>query len=285
MLADVDNIYSKLDNIQNLPTIPKIMFDAITQIKTEPGNVYKISEIIGKDQGMVAKILSVANSPLFGMLRKVSSIEFAIMILGSNELEKVITAISLSNAIRFKSVANFNEQEYWKHSLAVALLSKDIARRLGMPEISGDAFIAGMLHDVGVQLIVKYFPEEYQIIFSNKNENKNFLDLEVDALGISHQDVGAYLLNKWDLPTSLVECVKFHHNPSETAENIKLVAVIHLADFVANQFDATRAIWDDNLTIDSSIKDLLTLISENDLVDYYMENSELVTDTVNSIKI
>ncbi len=285
MLPDVETVYSKLNGIKNLPAIPKIMFDAISAIKTNPGNVLKISEIIGRDQGIATKILSVANSPLYGMLRKVSTLEFAIMLLGSTELEKIITAISLSNAIRFKSIPNFNEKDYWKHSLAVGLLSKDIARRSGLQEISGDAFIGGMLHDVGVQLIVKYFPKEYEIIFKNKNENNNFLDLEVEVLGLTHQEVGAYLIDRWDLPTSLVECVKFHHNPNENLENEKLVAVIHLADYIANQFSLTEGTWDDNISVDSSISELLDSNSENDLVKFYLENSELVTDTVNSIKL
>jgi len=285
MLVDAENVYSNLNDIKNLPTIPKIMFDAISAIKSDPGNVLKISDIIGKDQGMATKILSVANSPLYGMLRKVSSLEFAIMIMGSSELEKIITAISLSNAIKFKSTQNFDEQKYFKHSLAVGLLSKDIARKLGMAEISGDAFIGGMLHDVGIQLIVKYFPTEYQKIFSNSNDDKNFSDLELETLGLSHQDIGAYLLSKWDLPTSLVECVKFHHNPANAVENSNLVTVIHLADNIANKYEAIQGFWDKNITIDYSASSVFGLGTEDDFVSFYLEYSDLVMDTINSIII
>ncbi|MCB0748824.1 MAG: HDOD domain-containing protein [Ignavibacteriales bacterium] len=275
-------VYSRLDKIKNLPAIPEIMFDAISVLKSEPGNVIKIAEIIGQDQGMVTRILSVANSPLYGMLRKVTTLEFAIMIMGSRELENVITAISLSNAIRFAPVANFNDQDYWKHSMTVGLTAKDLARRLAMPEIAGDAFIGGMLHDIGVQLIVKYFPDEYQQIFSTLNESNKFIDLETSIMGLSHQELGAYLLKKWDLPISLVECVQFHHNPLDSAENKILVAIVQLADFVTNQLKTSNNIWDEGVVLDHSLSKLLGFESYDELIKFYTEYSELMTDVVTS---
>ncbi len=285
MQVNTEQIYSKLNNIQNLPTIPEIMFDAISAIKTQPGNILKISEIIGKDQGMATKILSVANSPLYGMLRKVSTLEFAIMIMGSSELEKIVTAISLSNAIRFKPIPNFNEQEYWKHTMAVGLIAKDISRRLGFPEIAGDAFIGGILHDIGIQLIVKYFPQEFQLIFSNLREDKKFLECEINTLGMSHQEIGAFLLKKWNLPNSITDCVLYHHLPHNSNENKELVAIVHLADFITNEFRSAKGYWDQGIQLDTHNCDALGFDSHNDLVNFYSEYSDLVSDTVDSIRI
>ncbi|MBK7105791.1 MAG: HDOD domain-containing protein [Ignavibacteriae bacterium] len=285
MQVTTEQIYSKLNKIQNLPTIPEIMFDAISIIKSEPGNVIKISEIIGKDQGMATKILSVANSPLYGMLRKVSTLEFAIMIMGSNELEKIVTAISLSNAIRFKPIPNFNEQDYWKHSMAVGLVAKDIARRLGFPEIAGDAFVGGILHDIGIQLIVKYFPEEFQQIYSNLSYDKKFIECENKILGISHQEMGAFLLKKWNLPSSIFDCVQYHHEPENSLENKELVSVVHLADFITNEFNTGKGFWDQGIELNVSLCTSLGFDSHNDLVGFYSDYSELVTDTVDSIHI
>ncbi len=285
MQVGTEQIYSKLNKIQNLPTIPKIMFDAISIIKTEPGNVIKISEIIGKDQGMAAKILSVANSPLYGMLRRVSTLEFAIMIMGSNELEKIVTAISLSNAIRFKPIPNFNEQNYWKHSMSVGLVAKDIARRLGFPEIAGDAFVGGILHDIGIQLIVKYFPEEFQQIHSNLNSDKRFIDCENTIFGISHQEIGAYLLKKWNLPSSIIDCVQYHHTPENSIENKELVSVVHLADYITNEFNNGKGFWDQGVELNISLCNSLGFDTHNELIGFYSNYAELVSDTVDSIHI
>ncbi|MBK8943805.1 MAG: HDOD domain-containing protein [Ignavibacteriae bacterium] len=285
MQVSTEQIYDKLNKIQNLPTIPEIMFDAISTIKTEPGNIIKISEIIGKDQGMAAKILSVANSPLYGMLRRVSTLEFAIMIMGSNELEKIVTAISLSNAIRFKPIPNFNEQDYWKHSMAVGLVAKDISRRLGFPELAGDAFVGGILHDIGIQLIVKYFPQEFQQIYANLNSDKKFFECENHIIGLSHQEIGAYLLKKWNLPSSISDCVEFHHNPENSIENKELVAIVHLADFITTEFNNAKGVWDQGIELNTSTCNALGFDTHNELVGFYSDYSELVSDTVDSIHI
>lgn len=280
MSINDSQVYSKLDQIQNLPTIPEIMFEAIKTLKSEPGNVIKLAEIIGKDQGMVAKILSVANSPLYGMLRKVTTLEFAIMIMGSNELENIITAISLSNAIHFKSSTFFNDKKYWNHSMATGLVSKDLARKLGFTEIASDAFIGGMLHDIGIQLFAKYFSAEFQQI---SESGKDYFTSELDIFGLTHQDAGAYLLNKWALPVSLIQCVEFHHSPAYSDDLRELVSIIHLADFIVNTYSSAKVSWDNGISLSYSICDSLGYEKKEDLEDFIKEYSEGVADTITEI--
>jgi putative nucleotidyltransferase with HDIG domain len=283
--AEKSKIYSKLDRINNLPVIPEIMFDAIATIKSDPGNVIKLSEILGKDQAMVAKILSVANSPLYGMLRKVSSLEFAIMIMGSNELQNVITALSLSNAIKLKSTPNFDQKQYWKHSMAVGLIAKDIARNQGFPDLSGEAFVSGMLHDLGVQLLVKYFPDEFEQISEKESGYGSFYEAEIDILEMTHQDIGAYLLNKWELPDPLIQSVENHHSPAYVAENIELVSIVHLADFIANHTGAATGSWDKGIKLSYSICENLGFKDRGKLDEFVSGYSEVVSETVGQLKI
>lgn len=284
MLTVNNEIYTKLDSIKNLPAIPEIMFEAISTLKSDPGNVLKLAEIIGKDQGMVTKILSVANSPLYGMLRKVNDLEFAIMIMGSNELENIITAISLSNAVNFKSVNYFSEKEYWQHSMAVGLIAKSMARKLGMLEISGEAFVGGILHDIGIQLSAKYFSKEFQLVFENNNNN-SYYESEEKIIGINHQELGAYLLNKWELPTSLVNCIKYHHIPSSADDKKELVALIHFADIMANDFGNSKAKWDEGNKLDYSISEILGFENIQELENFKLDYLEDFTDTISLMKI
>jgi HD-like signal output (HDOD) protein len=278
-------LYSKLDRIQNLPPIPEIMFDAIAAIKSNPGNVIKLSEILGKDQAMVAKILAVANSPLYGMLRKVSSLEFAIMILGSTELQNIITALSLTNAINLKSNPLFDEKKYWKHSMSVGLIAKDIARNQGFSELSGEAFVAGMLHDLGVQLIVKYFPDEFLKLTEMGENYSSFYEAEIELLGLTHQDIASYLLNKWELPTPLVQTVENHHSPAYVAEYKELAAIVHLADFIANNSAEAGGIWDRGIKLSYSISDSLGFKCKENLDEFVAEYSNIVADTVANLNV
>ena len=285
MEAEKSKIYSRLDAINNLPAIPEVMFDAIATIKSDPGNVLKLSEILGKDQAMVTKILTVANSPLYGMLRKVSSLEFAIMIMGSVELQNVITAISLSNAINLKSNPNFDQKNYWQHSMAVGLIAKDIARNQGFAELSGEAFVAGMLHDVGIQLLVKYFPDEFCQISEKESEYESFFEAEFDIMGMSHQDIGAYLLNKWELPNPLIYSVENHHSPAYVTEFAELVSIVHLADYIANASLCAAGAWDKGIRISYSICENLGFEDKEKLDGFISGYFDIVSETVGQLKI
>ena len=275
---------SILENSINLPSIPKVMFDVISTIKTYPGNTIKIAEAISKDQGITTKILSVANSALYGMQRDVSSLEFAIMILGSRELETLVTAISLSDAIKFKSVPNFNYKDYWTHSMIVGLASKDISRKLGYMDISGEAFVGGMLHDIGIQIIVKYFPNEFDAILKLVNSGVQFESAEKDVLGLTHQDVGKFIAQKWNLPKKLCDVIEFHHAPSEAQENTQLVSIVHLADSMTQEFKMGDGFWDADISFDLSIGKQIEIDSVEELGNFTNDYREVFKDTVDTIE-
>jgi len=274
-----------LSNLTNLPSIPKVMFDVISTIKSYPGDTIKIAEAVSQDQGITTKILSVANSPLYGMKRNVSSIEFAVMLLGSTELEHIVTAISLSEAIRIKSVPNFNYTEYWKHSMLVGLASKDIARKLGHADISGEAFVSGMLHDLGIQITVKYFQQEYNEIIKLVNSGKLFINAEKEILGLTHQEIGSFVAQKWNLPESLCDVIEFHHNPSEAKVNSKLVSIIHLADSMTQEFKIGNCYWDSDISFDISIVKQLELDSIEELSNFTNDYKEVFKDTADGIEL
>jgi putative nucleotidyltransferase with HDIG domain len=272
-----------LNNLNNLPSIPEVMYDVIKLIKSEPGNVYKLSHTIAKDQGMTTRILSVANSPLYGIPRTVSTVEFAIMILGINELQNIVTAISLSDAMKMKSTPHFNYLNYWKHSMMVGLASKDIARRLNMPDIAGDAFVGGMLHDLGIQVIVKYFPQEFKEIVNQVESGISFFNAEKEVLGLTHQETGKFLAQKWGLPQNLCDAIEFHHNPSTATENSNLASIIHLADSMTQEFRIGDIKWDANLSFDISVGSDLGFESTEALGKFTEDYRDIFTDTAESI--
>lgn len=278
--TDVINV---LSNLTNLPSVPKIMFDVISTLKSNPGDTIKIAEVISRDQGITTKILSVANSALYGMERDVSSLEFAIMLLGSKELEHIVTAISLSEAIKFKSVPNFNYEDYWKHSMIVGLASKDIAKKLGYFDISGEAFVGGMLHDLGLQIIVKHFPQEFNEIINLVNSGNSFIKSEQLVLGLTHQEIGKFIAQKWSLPKNLCDIIEFHHTPSEAKENSQLVSIIHLADSMTQEFKIGNGYWDDDISFDLSIVDQLDIGSVEELSNFTNDYREVFNDTADGI--
>ena len=144
-----------------------------------------MGKVISKDQGLVTKILVVANSPLYGIPRRVSTIDFAIVILGFNHIKNIVISLSMMEAFKSIQGAKFNQKKFWQHSILAALTAKRIADDLGY-YFSGEAFTAGLLHDLGIPIIYKFFNKEFlDITEKQKNSGKSFLDVEKDVLGVT----------------------------------------------------------------------------------------------------
>lgn len=261
--------FEKLKNIKSLPAIPQIMLEVSTYLKNENHNSNQLAAIVGKDQSLTTKVLAISNSPLFGMPRKVSSIELAIMLMGEKELGNIVIALSMADAVRFDDHQVFSFFEYWKHSMLVATAAGDIAKKVKMPELSSEAFLCGMLHDLGIQLIMQYFPEELKdIIHSAQYDGLDFLDAEHKSLGCAHTDIGKFLVNKWSLPKNICDVLEFHHEPNKLDGDKRLVAIVHVADLMTQKFETGEIFWDERLKFDETITNNLGFKSESELNEF-----------------
>jgi putative nucleotidyltransferase with HDIG domain len=269
----LSNTYlEKLNVIRNLPSIPFIIFEVSRLLEDPMTNASDLAELISKDQGMVTKILTIANSPFYGLSKKISTIEFAIVILGFENIKNIIIALSMIGAFKGKG-KNWNRKKYWYHCLATASIAKRLAEDLGYPK-SGEAFTAGLLHDLGIAIIQLYFNNEYNKIYKLVNsKNINYLEAEAEILNITHQEVGNFLVEKWNLPKALCDSILYHHNPERASENYSLVSIIHLADYLSWELDFGRFDFDKKLKLDLSIIDVFGWADEylNEFIESYRE--------------
>ena len=120
-----------LSSVYNLPSVPTLIFDVTKIIEDPKSSAAQLGQLISKDQGLVTKILSVANSPLYGIPRRVSTIEFAIVILGFNHIKNIVIALSMMEAFKNIGDTKFDQKSYWEHSLLTATAAKRIADDLG----------------------------------------------------------------------------------------------------------------------------------------------------------
>lgn len=282
-MESVENTIDKLGQIENLDVFPEILLETSNCLKYEPGNVYKLSKIISKDQGITTKLLSIANSPFYGMCQQVSSLELAIMILGANELEAIVTALSLSEVIKLNSSEKISNKDFREHSLLVGVVARDMIRKFGNVELSGQAFIGGMLHDLGIQIIAKYFSREYDEILSLVKEGNSYLEAEKKMLGLSHQEIGEFIIKKWNLPSLIADTIEFHHIPSQSKINPKLVSFVHLADVLTREFNIGGGFWDEKYDLDKEIISLLDFSSFEELTSFMTESENKLKDTYTSL--
>ncbi len=274
-----------LSSVYNLPTVPIIVFE-VTKIIDDPrSSAAVLGKTISKDQGLVTKILSVANSPLYGIPRRVSTIDFAIVILGFNHIKNIVIALSMMDAFKnFGGGRKFDQKSYWSHSLVTATAAKRVADDLGF-SFSGEAFTAGLLHDLGIPVIYKYFNKEYNEILSLvKNKEMSFAEAELTTLGNSHGEIGKILVDRWNLPVALSEVIINHHNPSLANNDNELVAVIHLADYMTQKLGVGSFDWDKNYSFDQSVIKTLNLGSEEYVENFINSYKDLFENQLESIK-
>jgi len=250
---------SYLLNIRNLPPIPNVII-RLSQLLDDPMTpTHEIGRIIGQDQALTTKILTVANSPLYGLPRKVPSIDFAILVLGFEQIRQIVIALSLIDTFKNENSKYWNRKTFWTHSFLTALLAKAIATDTGYPK-TGEAFTAGLLHDLGISVVQKYFNKEFILINDLvSTDSISFHEAELKVLDLTHEEIGKLLCDKWNLPNALGESISCHQNPSEAKENKELASIIHLADYATQVLDLGKFLWDDNYKLDENVVSILKL--------------------------
>lgn len=272
-----------LQNIRNLPSVPSVIYEVSKLLDNPMTSAADLAVLISKDQAMVARILTVANSPFYGLPRRVSTVEFAIVILGFESIKNIVIALSMLEAMKGKSERNWNRKRYWLHSISTAGAAKRISEDLGYTK-SGEAFTAGLLHDLGISIIQRYFNREFhQIHELVKKKDMHFLDAEQEILGLTHQEIGFYLADRWNLPLHLNEAILYHHYPSRLSGNKVLISIVHLADYMINKFLVGGLDWDKDFILDESIIDALNLGDINYLNQFTESYRELFSKQIKSI--
>jgi len=274
---------SYLLSIRNLPSIPiitKRVLDLLDDPMTSTGN---ISDLINKDQALVARVLTVANSPLYGLPRKVPSIEFAILILGFNQIRQIVLALSMFDTFKNQDSEYWNRREFSEHSFMTAMAAKAIADDLGYAKTS-EAFTAGLLHDLGLVVTEKYFNKDFvQICDLVTNKSVSFEQAEREVMDLTHQEIGKILCDRWHLPENLGKAIFFHHNPSENEDNVMLSAIVHLADYTTNSLDCGAFRWDVNLELDEKIIEILEFGSKEYVENFIQSYKEHLEEQLESL--
>lgn len=218
-IYNVDDIIKQLQNVTNLPAIPKVLQE-ITQLFNSPDlSARKVETMIEKDPSLTVKVLSVANSPLYGLRRKVNSVGSAVLILGMQEIKSIVTSIKMASTVKMKSDKYFKPEVFLNHSTVVGMLTQRMSKDLGF-NFQGDGFIAGMLHDMGILVLHEFLTKEFMetVFFSIQNKTP-FLESEYKVMGLSHQEIGEFLTEKWALPSVFSDALQFHHQPAKSKEN------------------------------------------------------------------
>lgn len=270
-----EKIRKQLSGIGNLPAIPQVITEVTQLLDSDRTSASDLCKVISKDQALATKILAVANSPLYGLPRRVATIEFAIVIIGFEHIRSILLALSLLDTLKVRKTADWNHNEYWVHSLMVATAAKRIADDLHYPK-SGEVFTVGLLHDLGLIILQKYMNYDFKkIIKLVKSENISYLEAERNVLSYTHGDIAEYLLERWNFPPYIIEAVVYHHRPSFAEKNPVLASLIHLVDYMTQKLGVGNFTWDENYEFDENIIDILGFGSYQYLEEFILSYEKL----------
>jgi HD-like signal output (HDOD) protein len=222
----------------SLPSLSKLYTEIIHELQSPNASMEKIGQIISKDLGMTTKVLQLVNSSFYGLRRRISNPTEAAVILGLNSIKSLVLSYHMFSRLEHFKLQGFSPDTLWRHSMIVGSFARQIARVENYsPKMIDDAFIAGMLHDLGKLVLVANLPEQYNKKLTLIQEKGiSHLDAELEVFNGTHAEVGAYLIGLWGITDTIVEALAFHHNPGMCpTKTFSLVTAVHVANVLGNE--------------------------------------------------
>jgi putative nucleotidyltransferase with HDIG domain len=222
-----------LQKIETLPTLPIVVTRIMQLVENPKTAAVEISKVVSLDPALTVKILKIVNSAYYGFPKQITTITHAIMILGFEDVKNIAMGISVFDIFKnkgVKDVVEFDRVGFWQHSIAVGSCTKLLAKKLRYknPE---EAFICGLLHDIGKIILDQYFHEEFNAVMQlAREENLLFINAEKRLNDMDHPEIGRIVAKKWGLPSTIVDCIASHHNPVGCETNQLVVALVHASD-------------------------------------------------------
>jgi putative nucleotidyltransferase with HDIG domain len=232
--ARVLDAVKKVNSFATLPEVTSKIIATVEDPKSTAGTLHKI---VSHDPALVTRIMKVVNSAFYGLPGQIGSIERAIVLLGLNAIKNIAVAASLGQLFRGAKLCDgFTPKDLWTHCIAVGVTARELAKQMKLP-VADEAFLAGMIHDVGLLISLQTAPEQLrQVCEAAKTSDRAFIDLEREMMGMDHQQLGACLAEQWRFPKNCQLVAGNHHHPSALGEgNRMLVTLVYVADTICCQ--------------------------------------------------
>ncbi|OPX93770.1 MAG: HDOD domain protein [Syntrophorhabdus sp. PtaU1.Bin002] len=232
----IEDFESKIRHtIEYLPPMPIVMTELIQALKDEDVELSTLGRIISKDPSMSLNVLKVANSAFYGLRNKVATIEHAVRMLGIREITSLCIACSTWNVLKPSAKEQtIDLAMFWRHSVATGVFAKLLADELNIGLLNS-IYLAGLMHDVGKIVLDRFAHDEYMdVLRLTYNEGVPALEAERQVMGASHDMVGSWLMEKWQLPEVFGQVAKYHHSIFETPEGLMIpVSIVSFANHLA----------------------------------------------------
>jgi len=231
-----------IKNLDSLPALPLIAQKLLTlDVGTDEGQ-RQMLVLIEQDPQILAKVIGLANSPVLGASRKVGSISEAAILLGINRIKTVATGMAMMSVNAGTSTGSFNLHDLWMHNLGIAFSMIAIGKAMPKKIRPADDFIflSGMLHDIGYIALALLDPQRSNELhtYQAANPTRQVLEIERSLLEVCHDELGAELALKWNLPSEIISVIRYHHTPdaAEAPKDQPLIRMVYIAEKMLPSF-------------------------------------------------
>jgi len=237
-MINKDAVYAQIESSGKLPVLPEMLLRLLAACEDPDRSLTEISDIISKDPALSLRVLQLVNSAYYSFRHTFSTIEQAVVYLGANTIKNLALTTSVHQVFeekRSNGIGRTYTGHFWYHSLLTATLARQLALESGVGGVE-DAYLAGLLHDIGKRLLSSAFPKTYIVDYLQSSDQEDMLEREVETTGLNHCEAGAWLVRQWKLGSLVADAIEYHHEPIEqVSEAFPLVKVVYLANVLANR--------------------------------------------------
>ena len=224
---DKITIIHELKNNKNLLSLPQVLSEVLEEVGKEDYSADVLAKIILKDPSLTARLLKMANSPLYQIVSEIKTVHQAVQRLGVTTVKCMMLSASIFNPDMVAEKSGVDQIEFFIYVLSIAAACDKIARKVGHPAPE-EVMIAGLMNDVGLMFLLHHYPEGYRKVLKLADGLKKHTDAEIEVFGIDHCEVGMYLGESWRLPKYVIESIADHHNYNIESDN-QLTLIVKLA--------------------------------------------------------
>jgi len=242
--VDLKMNIAKLDTLPAMPVIARKLLSLA--LDTDEGEA-QLLKLIEQDPLIAAKIIGLANSPMFGASRKVTSVNDASMLLGLTRVKSVAIGIATMSAVTKFPEGLLKANDLWLHSMAIALVMRAIAKTMParVRPLDDQIFLAGLLHDIGY-MVLSYLDTPVSNALHTElqaHPDRSVNEIEQELLGMTHGEIGAQLGRHWDLPEEIIAVMRYHHTPDDEEATVgqPLVSLVNFAEKVLSAFGVAES--------------------------------------------
>jgi len=224
-----------LSRIGDIATLPEVTARIITIVDDPKSTARDLHQVIKNDPALATKILKVVNSAFYGLPGQVAEIDRAIVLLGLSAVKNIAISASISRLFTGEKFSDkYSARDIWRHCIAMAAATREFAVLIGKRAHAEEAFLAGLIADLGLLVERQAFPEQFKEVIRQASQSpaeKSFCAIEQELIGADHQALGAALANRWKFPRGLQTVMAYHHKVDHLAEDHRLLpTLVYIAD-------------------------------------------------------